>query len=89
MNSILSRASEVSEPAAHSAQVRSSSGIASLVRKVCWMLSLLAAALAGWMGATDISDAESAPQQAAAAAIALLFAIVPYLSARSLDELTR
>lgn len=57
--------------------------------RLFWGVSMLAAVAACAFGYLSIDAAESAPQQAAGAAMALLIAIGPYIFARSLDELLR
>lgn len=56
------------------------------VVKLFWILSLCGAGF-GAVTILDLSRAESAPQQAAIAAMAAAFAIVPYVWARALGEL--
>lgn len=57
--------------------------------KAVWGIVLLAALFEGVDGFTMIRAAESAPQQAAAAAMACFYVIVMYVVARSVDALTR
>ena len=57
------------------------------VRKFHWLLSVIAILFAGYSGLEILRGAQTAPAQAASAAIALMIAIVPYLFARAVDEL--
>lgn len=56
--------------------------------KLCWIVTLIATALAAWQLVADLSRANEAPQQAAAAAIALSFAIIPYIFTRCVEKLS-
>ncbi len=62
---------------------------ASGAAKFFWVISILAGVGAGAIGFLTIATATGAPQEAAGAAIACLIAIVPYVVARGIDELTR
>ena len=67
--------------------VRGWSGLA--IRKVVWGIALAASGLAAVNGFATIALQTSAPQQAAAGAIACFHLITPYVLARAIDELTR
>lgn len=54
-----------------------------------WSFSILAAILGGLFGFLGFVFAKGAPQEAAAAAMGCMVAIVPYCVARAVDELTR
>lgn len=72
------------------ARVDTTSNAASFVlRKIVWVIALLAIALAAINGFFTIEIQTGAPQQAAAGAIACFQVITPYVLARALDELTR
>jgi hypothetical protein len=69
--------------------VESSYNPGRVIAAVFWVVSLLCALGAIYSGIVDLHNATSAPQQAAAAAIACLIAIAPYVLARSVSELIR
>lgn len=54
-----------------------------------WLISLVSALAGGLAAIAMISGATGAPQEAAGAAIACVIAIVPYVFARALSELSR
>lgn len=57
--------------------------------KVCWLLTLFAACIAAVIFLAMMTEAKSAPQQAAAAAMALAVAIIPYVFTRCVEGLCR
>ena len=57
--------------------------------KLAWIASLLGGMTAAMIGYIALYVAEGAPQQTAAAAIACLVAVAPYVIARSVQELAR
>jgi hypothetical protein len=59
------------------------------VGSVFWALSFLGAVAGGGIAYVGVVSASGAPQEAAAAAIGCCVAIVPYVIARSVDELVR
>ncbi len=59
------------------------------VGKFFWGLSLIASVLAAAFGLLTITTASGAPQEAAGAGIACFIAIVPYVFARGVDEISR
>ena len=71
-----------------SATSRASAGPGAIER-LGWYLCLSGAVLAGIELAFTYSKAESAPQQAAGAALALALAAIPYCVARALQMLLR
>lgn len=60
-----------------------------MLTKVCWGITLLAAALAAVLGFVMARAATSAPQEAAAAAMALAIAVLPYVFTRAVEGLER
>jgi hypothetical protein len=60
-----------------------------VVAKIFWVVSMLAALVAGLFGFVTVTLANGAPQEAAGAAVACLIAIVPYVFARGVQELLR
>lgn len=56
---------------------------------ICWTLSLLGSLGGAVVFFTGMAAATSAPQEASAAAMGLAAAAIPYVLARSIDELTR
>lgn len=64
-------------------------GRAKVIAQIFWAIAFLSAAFGGFVGVTGVIAANGAPQEAAAAAMGCLLAIVPYVLARSADELTR
>jgi hypothetical protein len=62
--------------------------LASILRKVIWLIAVAAMGFGTIDGFLTIyTQADSAPQQAAAGAIACFQVITPYVLARGLDEL--
>ena len=59
------------------------------LRKLSWLVSMLAILFAGYSGFEGFRGAHSASEQAAGAMITLAIAVVPYLFARSVDEFSR
>jgi hypothetical protein len=59
------------------------------VSKVVWTIAALLIAALAIFGETDLSVAGSAPQQAAAAAMACFRLVAVYTFARAVDALTR
>lgn len=55
--------------------------------KFVWLITLIGAVLGTISFVSDMSTAQSAPQQAAGAAIALFLVIAPYVFARALEKL--
>jgi hypothetical protein len=60
-----------------------------VVARICWVVSLFASLGGCAMGLSSFAEATSAPQEAAAAAGALLIIVGPYVFARAVDEITR
>lgn len=56
-----------------------------IVERVCWALALLSAGFGMLELIFTMVRAESAPQQAAGAAMAVAFAVIPYCIARALQ----
>ena len=54
--------------------------------RIVYLLAAFGAVIAAFEAVMDLGRAESAPQQAAAAAMALCWAIIPYCFARALDH---
>lgn len=54
---------------------------------VLWLVCILACLLAGAILFFTITSSEGAPQQAAGAAIACAFAIIPYVFARAFEKM--
>ena len=57
------------------------------MREFLWVVSLVGAVLGLFSLVTDLPRAEGAPQQAAGAALAIAFAAIPYVLARSWEEI--
>jgi hypothetical protein len=55
--------------------------------KICWVITALASALALLAFAAAVLDANSAPQEAAGAAVAAAIAIIPYVFTRCVEGL--
>lgn len=64
-------------------------GIRGFVVGTCYALALAAGCVALSELASTVSAAQSAPQQAAGAAMALGWAVIPYCLARCVDLATR
>jgi outer membrane lipoprotein-sorting protein len=54
-----------------------------------WAISLIAAIVAGLSYWSGMAEADSAPKQAAVAAMAAAVAVIPYCAARAVSELCR
>ena len=57
--------------------------------RIVWAIALLMIAGATLSGYSSIDSAESAPQQAAAAAMHVFYAVTPYMLARGIDAMLR
>jgi hypothetical protein len=57
--------------------------------KLCWIVTLLMTTLAACIYIFGMADANSAPQQAAAAASALAASLIPYIFTRCIEKLSR
>jgi len=64
-------------------QTDSKSGVASLF----WVVALAGAVVAGVVAVSGIMNAQSAPQEAAAAGMAVAIAVIPYVFARAVQAL--
>ena len=58
-----------------------------LIRAVVWTVAIVAAVFGGFNGFMGLQFAESAPQQAAGAAMSLFYVITPYVFARAVSEI--
>ena len=58
-----------------------------IMKNVFWTISLILDAIAALYFLAVVTTAESAPQQAAGAGIALCIAIIPYIFSRSITEM--
>ncbi len=59
------------------------------MKTFCWVIALLGSIAAGAVFVEMMSVATSAPQEAAGAAIAVGIAIIPYVLARAVSELSK
>jgi DNA-directed RNA polymerase subunit RPC12/RpoP len=59
------------------------------MRKFFWVITLAGCVIGGLIGVLGVVGAHSAPQEAAAASIAVACAVIPYCFARAFDELDR
>ncbi len=59
-----------------------------IVSRALWAGAGAGAVTGGYSALFGLAEAESSPQQAAAAAVAAAFAVVPYVVARAFDEIT-
>lgn len=55
---------------------------------ICWVITLILAALAAASTVADLARATSAPQQAAAAAMGIVMVVIPYVFTRAVQELS-
>jgi hypothetical protein len=53
--------------------------------KICWVITAVAAALATLFFVSGTAEANGAPQEAAAAAMALAIAVIPYVFTRCIE----
>jgi hypothetical protein len=56
------------------------------MKKFLWVITMLGSALGGLIGLAGVITANGAPQQAAAAAIGVGCAVIPYCFARAAQE---
>lgn len=54
-----------------------------------WIIALISSIIAGLVFVVIVSTAKGAPQEAAGAAIALCIAVIPYVLARAVSELSK
>lgn len=57
------------------------------MKALVWTISVLCSLFAGYMHVSGLMEANSAPQQAAVAAMAVAVAIIPYCLARGVSEI--
>lgn len=57
-----------------------------VLRKIFWLLAAIGSIIGGFDFFVGLSMATGATQQAAGAAIALCWAVLPYVFARAIDE---
>ena len=57
--------------------------------QIVWMLPLLGSIIAGFEFFNSMASATSAPQQAAGAAMAMCWAVPPYILARAYQEIAQ
>lgn len=57
--------------------------------KVLWILTIIFSIIGAVLFAGAMSSANGAPQQAAGAAMALCFAVIPYVISRAVSELKK
>lgn len=62
---------------------------ASVLARICYGFTLLGAVIGTLDMVSGLTNATGAPQQAAAAAMGAAYAVIPYVFARAVDELTR
>lgn len=58
------------------------------MKKIVWILPLLGSLLGGLVGVATALMADSSPKEAAGFALACALALIPYVLARSIGELT-
>jgi sugar phosphate permease len=58
------------------------------MQKIFWILTILGSALGALTALVGVMTAKGAPQEAAAAAVGLAFAVIPYCLARAVGELS-
>jgi len=56
---------------------------------VCWVVTIICAVLGFLTVATGIAEAKGAPQQAAAAAMGVAWAVIPYCFTRAVSAIQR
>lgn len=59
-----------------------------VISKILWLLAVPGLAMGGFLFAEAILGGQGAPQQGAAGALACAAAVLPYVLARTWDELT-
>lgn len=59
------------------------------MRKFLWVVTVICSLLGALTAIFGIASANGAPQEAAVAAIAIAFAVIPYCLARAVSELGR
>ncbi|MDR2196266.1 MAG: hypothetical protein LBE50_06775 [Gallionellaceae bacterium] len=64
-----------------------SSAQISQIKKILWIITVVGSVLGGLMALIGIFASKSAPQEAAAAAMGLALAVIPYCLARAVSEM--
>lgn len=59
------------------------------MNRIFWILTILGTLLGGAIALMGIMNAQGAPQEAAAAAVGVACAVIPYCLARAVSELTK
>jgi hypothetical protein len=57
------------------------------MKKVLWIVTIVGSILGALIAVFGVAGAESAPQEAAAAAVGVAAAVIPYCLARAVSEL--
>ena len=63
--------------------------IRSIIRQLLWAMTAIGSIIGALILTAGLLTAKGAPQQAAAASIALCWAVLPYVFARAVDEVNR
>jgi len=63
--------------------------VTEVIEKLCWFGAMVGAGFGGFVAFVTIVSASGPPQEAAGAAMGCVIAIVPYVFARSIQELFR
>lgn len=58
------------------------------MQKILWVVTVLGSALGALTALVGVMAANGAPQEAAAAAVGIAFAVIPYCLARAVGELS-
>jgi sugar phosphate permease len=59
------------------------------MQKLLWILTIIGSLIGGLIVLVGVLGATGSPQEAAAAAMGLAFAVIPYCIARAVSEMSR
>lgn len=59
------------------------------MNRIFWILTILGTILGGAIALLGVMNAKGAPQEAAAAAVGVACAVIPYCLARAVSEITK
>jgi hypothetical protein len=59
------------------------------MKEILWALTILGSLLGAFIAVTGVMNANGAPQEAAAAAMGVACAVIPYCLARAVAEITK
>jgi magnesium-transporting ATPase (P-type) len=57
------------------------------LNKICWLFTIIGVLIGTYVFVVTLTKSNGAPQEAAGAAIALCFVVIPYVLARAVEKL--